>query len=104
MEINSTSEINTTTVPTPTLTTQIVVHQDNYAFPNNIILNEMNFSLWSQLMEMRIGARNKGGFLTGATVKPEISDPYLESWIIENHRVKSWLIDSMTTSLMQRFI
>ena len=53
---------------------------------------------------MRIGARNKLGYLTGDTKKPEQGDPRLESWVTENHRVKCWLIDSMTPSLMERFI
>uniref|UniRef100_A0A6N2KJR5 Reverse transcriptase Ty1/copia-type domain-containing protein n=1 Tax=Salix viminalis TaxID=40686 RepID=A0A6N2KJR5_SALVM len=77
---------------------------DNSAFTTNIILNETNYGLWSKLIEMRIGARNKLGYLTGATVKPESDDPRLESWVTENHRVKCWLIDSMTPSLMQRFL
>ena len=56
-------------------TQQIIVHQDNYAFPTEIILDETNYSLWSQLMEMRIGALNKAGYLTGETKKPEYGDP-----------------------------
>ncbi|KAL9432699.1 hypothetical protein AB3S75_027676 [Citrus x aurantiifolia] len=55
-------------------------------------------------MEMRISARNKAGYLTGETKKPAPGDPNLGSWITENQRVKSWLIDSMSPSLMQRFI
>jgi hypothetical protein len=55
-------------------------------------------------MEMRIGARNKAGYLTGETTKPEVGDPNLGAWITENHRVKSWLIDAMSPALMQRFI
>ena len=31
-------------------------------------------------------------------------DPHLETWITKNHKVKSWLIGSMSPSLMQRFI
>ncbi|KAH9696165.1 retrovirus-related pol polyprotein from transposon RE1 [Citrus sinensis] len=83
---------------------QVVVHQDNSAFPTGITLDETNYSLWSQLMEMRISARNKAGYLTGETKKPAPGDPNLGSWITENQRVKSWLIDSMSPSLMQRFI
>ncbi|KAF2312261.1 hypothetical protein GH714_029499 [Hevea brasiliensis] len=55
-------------------------------------------------MEMRIGAHNKAGYLTGETKKPPPEDPNFGMWITENHRVKSWLIDSMSPSLMQRFI
>ena len=56
-------------------------------------------------MEMRIGARNKSGFITGKTPKPTNGDKKdLEAWLIDNNRVKSWLIDSMTPSLIRRFI
>ncbi|KAJ0081352.1 hypothetical protein Patl1_12114 [Pistacia atlantica] len=52
-------------------------------------------------MEMQIGALNKAGYLIGEMKKPAPEDPNPRSWIIENHRVKSWLIDSMSPSLMQ---
>ena len=55
-------------------------------------------------MEMRIGARNKFGFITGTTSKPPAEDKALETWLVENSRVKSWLIDFMSPTLMQRFI
>lgn len=91
----------------------VVVHQDNSTFPTGINLDQPNYSLWSQLMEMRIGARNKASYVTGETKKPAPGDSNLVSWprdsnlvsrITENHRVKTWLIDSMSPSLMQRFI
>ena len=76
----------TAIVPTPTQ--QIIIHQDNSTFPTRIILDETNYSLWSQLIEMCIGARNKAGYLMGETTKPEYRDPNLEAWITENHIVK----------------
>ena len=81
-------------VPTPTQ--YIIIHQDNSTFPTRIILDEINYSLWSQLMEMRIQAHNKAGYLTGETTKLEVGDPNLGAWITENRRVKSWLIDAMS--------
>ena len=98
MEINPLNPL--TSNPSP----QLIVPPDNSTFTTNIILNETNFGLLSQLIEMRIGARNRLGYLTGATTKSALDDPRLESWVIENHRVKSWLINSMTSSLMQRFL
>ncbi|KAA8517189.1 hypothetical protein F0562_017484 [Nyssa sinensis] len=97
-----TTDESTKLVPTPA--PQIIVHQDNSTFPAGITLDETNYSLWSQLMEMRIGARNKAGYLTGETKKSLPGDPNLGTWITENHKVKSWPIDSMSPSLMQRFI
>ncbi len=67
----------------------IIIHQDNAAFPTSIILDDTNYPLWSKLMEMHIGARNKAGYLTGETKKPPPEDPNFGMWIIENHRVKS---------------
>ena len=87
-----------------TLAPQIIVHQDNSAFPAGITLDETNYSLWSQLMEMRFGAQNKAGYLIGERKKPTPGDPNLGTWITENHKVKSWLIDSMSPLLMQHFI
>nr|GMC58110.1 putative transcription factor interactor and regulator CCHC(Zn) family [Ipomoea batatas] len=78
--------------------------QDNTPFPPGIILDDTNYPLWSQLMEMRIGVRNKYGFLTGTIPKPTEDDKQLETWLIDNNRVKCWLIDSMSPLLMQRFI
>ena len=48
--------------------------------------------------------RNKSGFLTGTTPKSPTGDKALETWLINNNRVKSWLTDSMSPTLMQRFI
>ena len=78
--------------------------QDNSPYPTGVILDETNYPLWSQLMEMRIGVRNKYDFITGTTSKPPAGDKVLETWLVENNRVKSWLIDSMSPALMQRFI
>ncbi|XP_061338432.1 uncharacterized protein LOC133285237 [Gastrolobium bilobum] len=91
----------TVTSPVPS---NIVIQQDTSSFPITVVLDDNNYPLWSQLMDMRIGARNKSGFLTGTTTKPATTDPTYESWITDNKRVKSWLIDSMTPQLMQRFI
>ena len=82
----------------------IQTFQDNSPFPTGIILDDTNCPLWSQLMEIRIGARNKTGFITGTTSKPPAGDKALETWLIDNSRVKNWLIDSMSPALMQRFI
>ncbi|XP_061357135.1 uncharacterized protein LOC133301516 [Gastrolobium bilobum] len=97
--MDHTSPQNSETVPpsssTPPPPTQnIVIHQDHSSLPLIVMLDESNYPLWSQLMDMRIGARNK----------PNPGDPSFDSWITDNKRVKSWLIDSMSPSLMQRFI
>jgi hypothetical protein len=90
-----------TNVPVPTPASRIIVHQDNSPLPNGIILNETNYSLWSQIMKMQIGARNKVGYLTGEVTKPAPRDLKLAIWITKYHRVKNRLIDFMSPSLMQ---
>lgn len=55
-------------------------------------------------MRMRIGARGKIGYLIGAKVEPSKNSAEYETWSTENEMVKSWLIDSMETSLMNRYI
>jgi len=90
--------------PNNPLSNPIIIQQDISGFPISVILNETNYTLWSQLMEMRIGARNKVGYLTGTTTKPTLNDPNYDTWITENHKVKSWLIESMSPHLTQRFI
>ncbi|GJU66617.1 putative RNA-directed DNA polymerase [Tanacetum coccineum] len=86
-------------------TSQVIVQNVQDApFPTGVILDDKNYPLWSQLMEMRIGARNKSGFITGKTPKPKTDEKKIKAWLIDNHRVKSWLIDSMSPPLMRRFI
>lgn len=78
----------------------VIVYHDNSTFPTSIFLDEINFSLWSQLMEMHIGARNKIGFLTREKVKPATNDSSYATWVTDNNRVKSCLIDSMIPNLI----
>lgn len=84
---------------------QVIVNNvQDPPFPTRVILDDNNFPLWSQLMEMRIGARNKLGYLTGSSIKPTTNEKAIETWTTENNKVKSWLIDSMSPTLMRRFI
>ncbi|KAJ8768637.1 hypothetical protein K2173_023541 [Erythroxylum novogranatense] len=99
--MNPSSSIPTTSYNPPP---SIIVQQDNSIFPTSVVLDETNFSLWSQLMEMRIGARNKIGYLTGEMVKPATNDSSYATWTTDNNKVKIRLIDSMSPHLLQRFI
>ncbi|XP_061357837.1 uncharacterized protein LOC133302109 [Gastrolobium bilobum] len=91
------------TAPTPP-SSNIIIQQDSSSFSITVVLDDHNYPLWSQLLDMRIGARNKTGYLTGATKQPPAADPFFDTWVTENKKVKSWLIDSMSPPLMQRFI
>nr|GEW34833.1 retrovirus-related Pol polyprotein from transposon TNT 1-94 [Tanacetum cinerariifolium] len=82
----------------------IVQNVQDAPFPTGVILDDTNYPLWSQLMEMHIGARNKFGFITGKSPKPITNEKQIETWLIDNNRVKSWLIDSMNPTLIRCFI
>jgi len=71
----------------------VVQNVQDAPFPTGVILDDTNYPLWSQLMEMRIGARNKSGFITERSKKPTANEKLIETWLIDNNRVKSWLID-----------
>lgn len=62
---------------------QVIVHNVQEApFPTGgVILDDTNYPLWSQLMEMRIGARNKSSYLTGKTSKPAVAEKEIEIWL-----------------------
>lgn len=87
---------------TPAPTQQIIVHQDNSTFPTGITLDKTNYGLNSWRCVLALAT--KLDISSEKRKKLESRDPNLGAWITENHRVKSWLIDSMSLSLMQRFI
>ncbi|KAL6140888.1 hypothetical protein ACLB2K_059180 [Fragaria x ananassa] len=74
--------------------------QDHSAFPTGMLLTESNYSNWAPLMKMRIGGRNKLELITEAA--PEVSSPAYRAWATDNEKVKCWLIDNMSPSLMNR--
>ncbi|GJU94478.1 retrovirus-related pol polyprotein from transposon TNT 1-94 [Tanacetum coccineum] len=63
----------------------IVQNVQEGPFPTGVILDDSNYPLWSQLMEMRIGARNKMGFITGDTPKPTADEKQTETWPLDNN-------------------
>ncbi|KAI5323590.1 hypothetical protein L3X38_032662 [Prunus dulcis] len=101
MDIVPSSKTSDTTPPSSQIVT---IHSDNTPFPTGIILTKANYALWSQVMEMRIVAREKLGYLTGDAPQPSKLSSTYNKWCIENFRVKGWFIDSMSPDLMGRFI
>ncbi|CAL2227816.1 unnamed protein product [Prunus armeniaca] len=101
MNIVSTSKPTDSTPPSSQI---ITIHSDNTPFPTSIILTETNYALWSQVMEMRIAAYEKLGYLTSNAPQPSKLSFTYNKWCMENFRVKRWLIDSMSPDLMSLFI
>ncbi|KAK4258252.1 hypothetical protein QN277_007723 [Acacia crassicarpa] len=100
LPLSSTTTLPQTTVPP----SNIIIKQDSASLPITVTLDDSNYPLWSQLMDMRIGTQNKSGYLTGMKMKSSHEDPAYDTWVTENKRIKSWLIVSMSPPLMQRFI
>lgn len=85
--------------------TQIVTVQgDNSTFSTGIKLDDHNYSLWHQVMEMKIAGREKHGHLTGDMTKPAATDPIYNKWRASDCQVKSWLFDAMQPLQMKWFI
>ncbi|RWR77469.1 retrovirus-related Pol polyprotein from transposon TNT 1-94 [Cinnamomum micranthum f. kanehirae] len=86
-------------------TTQVVTIQgDNSNFSTGIKLDEHNYSLWHQVMEMKIAGREKHGYLTGDMTQPAATDQTYNKWRASDCQVKSWLFDAMKPDQMKRFI
>ncbi|CAL8152075.1 unnamed protein product [Prunus armeniaca] len=90
--------------PTSSVPQIVTIQNDNSALPTRVILNETNYALWYQLMEIRIATRGKLVYLTGSIAMPSESATTFDAWTTENLQVKGWLIDSMSPELMGRFI
>ena len=50
-----------------------------------------------------ISGKGKRGYLTGKTKQPTEEDPEFTNWDIEDNMVQSWLLNSMTTSIGEKF-
>uniref|UniRef100_A0A2N9FJS7 Retrotransposon Copia-like N-terminal domain-containing protein n=1 Tax=Fagus sylvatica TaxID=28930 RepID=A0A2N9FJS7_FAGSY len=85
-------------VQTPTLSTKPP------AAPIGVKLNDTNYALWSQVVEMYISGKDKLGYINGDLPQPPTTDPSFRKWRTDNAIVKGWLINSMDSSLIGNFI
>ncbi|KAF7812189.1 retrovirus-related Pol polyprotein from transposon TNT 1-94 [Senna tora] len=81
-----------------------VVVQAEGVFNAGITLNESNYDVWSQLMEMHIAERGKLSYIRGKVKQPAESEDGYEKWYAENQKVKRWLLMSMTPEIMKRYL
>jgi len=85
-------------IQTPTMTTE------HLAAPIGIKLNDTNYALWSQVVEMYISGKEKLGYVNGDLPQPPATDPFFRKWRTDNAIVKGWLINSMDPSLIGNFM
>ena len=69
----------------------------------SVLLNEFNFVSWSRAISLALGGRAKLGFVNGSAVQPEpLADGY-ETWLVKDHLVMSWLLNSMEPEIADIF-
>ncbi|KAK3001020.1 hypothetical protein RJ639_020680 [Escallonia herrerae] len=87
-----------------TKSSPIVIQSEGSSFKAGIILNDTNYDLWSQIMEMHIAEKEKLSFIQGNSQPPTKEDDLYEKWYADNQKVKRWLLMSMSPEIMKRYI
>lgn len=82
----------------------IHVQSENSGSTTNVILTEVNYNVWSQIMEMQTTRREKLEYIMGKTPLPQDTDVSYAKWYDENQKVKGWLLISMSSDIMKRYI
>ena len=63
-------------------------------------LNGSNYLAWKRSMQRALGTKNKLGFIKGNIHVPDSDDLLCSAWERCNHLVQSWLINSLSGSLI----
>ena len=87
-----------------TKSTPIIIQHEGSSFNSGIELNETNYDLWSQMLEMQIAEKEKLSFIRGTFPPPKEKDEGYEKWYSDNQKVKRWLLMSMSPEIMKRYI
>ncbi|XP_068668949.1 uncharacterized protein [Aristolochia californica] len=82
----------------------IHVQSENSGFTTSVTLTEVNYDVWSQIMEMQIVGREKLEYIMRKTLFPQETDASYAKWYAENQEVKGWLLTSMSPDVMKRYI
>ena len=82
----------------------IIIQHESSSFNSGIVLNETNYDLWSQMLEMQIVEKEKLSFIRGTSPPPKEKYEGYEKWYLDNQKVKRWLLMSMSPEIMKRYI
>nr|KJB60833.1 hypothetical protein B456_009G327600 [Gossypium raimondii] len=63
-----------------------------------------NYLEWSQSVKLTIDGCGKLGHLTGDVKQPQVGDPKMSKWRLENYMIIVWLINSMEVSIGKPFL
>ena len=82
----------------------IIIQYEGSSFKVGVLLDETNYDLWSQIMEMHIDENEKLSFIRGNSQPHTEKDDGYEKWYANNQKVKRWLLMSMSPEIMKRYI
>ncbi|XP_068658012.1 uncharacterized protein [Aristolochia californica] len=82
----------------------IHVQSEKSGFTTSVTLTEVNYDVWSQIMEMQITGREKIEYIMEKIPFPQETDASYAKWYAENKKVKGWLLTSMSPNIMKRYI
>ena len=87
-----------------TKSTPIIIQHGGSLFNSGIVLNETNYDLWSQMLEMQIAEKEKLSLICGTSPPPKEKNEGYEKRYSDNQKVKRWLLMSMSLEIMKRYI
>ena len=82
----------------------IHIQSENFGFHAEVVLTEVNYDVWSQILEMQIAGREKLEYIMGKTDPPKETDATYAKWYAENQKVKGWLLTSMSPEIMKHYL
>ena len=82
----------------------IHVQSENSGFKAGITFTEVNYDVWSQILEMHIAGCEKLEYIMGTIPQPKATDASYAKWHAENQKVKGWLLTSMSPEIMKRYL
>ena len=87
-----------------TKSTFIIIQHQGSSFNSGIVLNETNYDMWYQMLEMQIAEKEKLSFIHGTSPPLKEKDEGYEKWYSDNQKVKRWLSMSMSPEIMKQYI
>jgi len=97
------SKSNQSSVIIPLLANNLGAIDSNMFTITEHKLNGHNYLQWSQSVMMFICRKGNDDYLTGTMSKPGKEDPKFQIWKFENNMVMSWLNNSMTNEISDKF-
>jgi len=81
----------------------IIIQSEGSSFNAGILLNETNYDMWSQIIEMHITEKERLSFIRGTQIPAKKEEGY-KKWYVDNKKVKRWLLMSMTPEIIKRYL